>query len=680
MAILRILTIVSLLLPAPVSVVIGRRNILCALSRPFPVFRLPSFTLSLFFIITASLPGTSRAATYYLDAAKGDDSNPGTSSAAWQTLEKAQSIVQAGDTLILRSGNYGEFQQSNVSYADWVTYKAENGHTPLFSVIRISNSAQQDAYLRFDGIKVQIPDLDPWPDPYDFPETGCANRVELINMTMKGVNKYLSYCGIRIGGSAYVTIDRCEITNVNRGMIIAGDYLTIKNSHIHHIVSSGIYTTGGNSYTIEGNHIHDGGYSLSDDYCPPYGLVDGSDTYTGSPAFQLGETIVQETTGAKATVIGVRQYSGGSQEYQGHYMVYIRDISANMEMGYQFTGQKSGATFTPTARFGDLLPHGSGIALYGPDNSSIGAIRNNIIHDGFPSWSVGCYKRGYHDIVFENNLIYDTSPVGFYYIHGPVVARNNTITSTVDRPKRDGLWDWEILNRYGDGGLIITIQAGHDGSDIEIYNNLITNNVCGLPSLSEYPNLKADYNYYWNGRKGTHTLQAVWGKLDDLHGNPNLWHDIGFRGSTPEYSYSRDGIKPFFVARPTGDFHLAGTSLAINAADLDNQPSDSLGSLGPDGFIRDDGPARDASHHSIGCYEYASSDSNNVAPLLDPIGDKLVSENSVLTFGVSGTDSDGDAWRLCRNVYCERWPGTGFRDDNYHRKQRKQTTCNYSNC
>jgi len=193
----------------------------------------------LFFLILSNVTcfcptgGVANATTYYLDADNGDDSNPGTSSAAWQTLEKAQSIVQAGDTLILRSGNYGEFQQSNVSYADWVTYKAENGHTPLFSVIRISNSARQDAYLRFDGIKVQIPDLDVWPDPNCFPENGwyavggdhcvnivCANRVELINMTMKGVNKYLSYCGIRIGGSAYVTIDRCEITNVNRGMII----------------------------------------------------------------------------------------------------------------------------------------------------------------------------------------------------------------------------------------------------------------------------------------------------------------------------------------------------------------------------------------------------------------------------------------------------------------------------
>ena len=80
---------------------------------------------------------------------------------------------------------------------------------------------------------------------------------------------------------------------------------------------------------------------------------------------------------------------------------------------------------------------------------------------------------------------------------------------------------------------------------------------------------------------------------------------------TLEYNYGVNGIQPFFVnpAYLTGstgpaDYHLAPDSPGINFGDPNNQPSDSLGSLGEDGFIRDDGPARDASHHSAGAYEY----------------------------------------------------------------------------
>ncbi len=44
-------------------------------------------------------------------------------------------------------------------------------------------------------------------------------------------------------------------------------------------------------------------------------------------------------------------------------------------------------------------------------------------------------------------------------------------------------------------------------------------------------------------------------------------------------------------------------SPAINAGDVGFQPPDSLGSIGTDGFIRDDGAARDADHHTVGPYE-----------------------------------------------------------------------------
>ena len=65
----------------------------------------------LFLVVILFLIPQSRvfAATYYLDANNGNDSNLGTSSQPWKTLSKAQSIVISGDTVIVRDGSYGEY-------------------------------------------------------------------------------------------------------------------------------------------------------------------------------------------------------------------------------------------------------------------------------------------------------------------------------------------------------------------------------------------------------------------------------------------------------------------------------------------------------------------------------------------------------------------------------------------
>jgi hypothetical protein len=49
-----------------------------------------------------------RAATYYVDTNNGSasDSNSGTASSPWKTIGKANSTLQAGDTVLIKAGNY----------------------------------------------------------------------------------------------------------------------------------------------------------------------------------------------------------------------------------------------------------------------------------------------------------------------------------------------------------------------------------------------------------------------------------------------------------------------------------------------------------------------------------------------------------------------------------------------
>jgi PKD repeat protein len=64
-------------------------------------------------------PGLARAATYYLNTASGNDSNPGTSSAPWQSLAKVQSSAAAGDVIVIQSADvstYAALWPTHVSY------------------------------------------------------------------------------------------------------------------------------------------------------------------------------------------------------------------------------------------------------------------------------------------------------------------------------------------------------------------------------------------------------------------------------------------------------------------------------------------------------------------------------------------------------------------------------------
>ena len=95
----------------------------------------------LFFAIIAILPNVGLAATYYLDAVNGNYNNPGTSVQPWKTIGKAQVTVTSGDTVKLRDGNYGAYEETGVTRTNWVTYKNDTNATPVFTKIKINNSS-----------------------------------------------------------------------------------------------------------------------------------------------------------------------------------------------------------------------------------------------------------------------------------------------------------------------------------------------------------------------------------------------------------------------------------------------------------------------------------------------------------------------------------------------------------
>ena len=90
---------------------------------------------------------------YYVDAAKGNDDNPGTELLPWATIQKAAGTLVAGDTAIVRAGDYQErvtIHQSG-SAGQPISFQAEN------AVIMKGFTVYGD-YIQIKGFEITDPD------------------------------------------------------------------------------------------------------------------------------------------------------------------------------------------------------------------------------------------------------------------------------------------------------------------------------------------------------------------------------------------------------------------------------------------------------------------------------------------------------------------------------------------
>jgi hypothetical protein len=632
--------------------------------------RIVPLGLILLLIIASCLTvvtNTTSAATYYLDAVNGNDNNPGTSEQPWKTLARAYNSntltpnIEPGDTVYLRNGNYGAYSERlTASRSNWITYKADTGHTPVFTKIEIASSTARDAYLKFDGIDIQHPAYNPVDDGYwhikshdpngigKLIETSKVNYLQFLNGHYRGYHKYLSE-GCYFTHSNYVTIQRCEITKVAGSFIdfSSCDNIIVNNCYVHDsILGSGIRVEGTvTSALFENNHLWCSKTDVTDEYFPHIDAsCDISYTTIDGGVFEVNETVIQESSLATGWVTKIATGK-----------IWVERGATKFDKVNKITGQTSRAYITPTDVQETTEWHpGSGFSI----RSSNITARKNIVHGPFSQGYMNYNTTGNVNFTIENNLFYDTGTVAFEHLNGSGVIRNNTCIGYVADNR---LGKYNIVSRYSGGMLNIGFQSPFNGAGVKIYNNICVAKWALPKSTDANFVYEEDYNIFWNKTdglppKGIHSVLRVWNDSDSpfaAEGYPNYFEDTGYRNSTPEWVYVRDGITPFFVdpnfytsnspnvnSPDTGkyqiwDYHLAPGSPGINFGDPNNQPSDSLGSLEPNGFINDNGPTRNASHHSAGCYEYPYTSTDL---LFAPIGNKEVNEGSTLTFIVDVND------------------------------------------
>jgi hypothetical protein len=223
-------------------------------------------------------PSAATAATYYVAVDdNGSDSNSGTSGSPFRTIGKGISVLNAGDTLLIRSGTYDErpVDSNNQrighgnSWSDAPIIKPDTGATVTFRPsccggINLAASGDPNIqYLIIDGDNGKGP----------------------FNFIIDGVNvSQYSSVGVSINQLSHIRITNIEIKNFTRdygtGLSVGGaDNNEIINVKIHDIatnptqcphspcasgdLSHGIYMSGGSNNLFDRiESYHNGAYGL----------------------------------------------------------------------------------------------------------------------------------------------------------------------------------------------------------------------------------------------------------------------------------------------------------------------------------------------------------------------------------------------------------------------------------
>ena len=361
--------------------------------------------------------------TYYLNAVNGDDENPGTSAQPWKTIDRAYTWysgsgpkVQEGDTVLFRDGDYGEFLDSsrtaNIPHyrTDWVTYKADAGHTPILSNILIYNkdlwNVSGDGFI--DG--------DSWISLEGFNITNgvkieYTTHVNIINCSLSyPLLDYNGFWGpyvnpsslMKVTNTDYVIVEGCEMYNAGMGIDLdeTGEEIIIRNNEFHKMGKRAIDATGYDHQVIENNYMYD----IHKYYAP----VDFEGTNTS--AFIIGENITQAGTGARGIVYD--NNPSGSTDLQAFLTTAI-EFEDEVNGGGTITGQTSWANLSNITKVDPI--HTEAYMINNGPLTDIVIRRNIVIRDdglgGSQGYKLSSRTGQIDDVVFENNIIWAAKPI-----------------------------------------------------------------------------------------------------------------------------------------------------------------------------------------------------------------------------------------------------------------------------
>jgi hypothetical protein len=353
----------------------------------------------------------------------GNDSNPGTQTAPWRTVQHAADTARAGSTVNVRGGIYEELVTINVSgnaNDGFITFRSFPGETAVLDAGHLAPAGRQGvltihnrSYVRIEGFEIRnFHTAEHHLAPLGIDISGSGSHIELlknnvhhIEQTFPGRDKPGSG-GNGFGIAVYGTDAKNPITD-----------LVIDGNEVHHLKtgSSESLVVNGNvtNFRITHNVVHDNNNIGID--------VIGFERTAPDPAVdQARDGVVSNNLVYNITSKGNPAYqneenSDGIYVDGGTRVLIERNVIHDVDFGIELASEhKDRATSYITAR-NNLIYHGhtAGISIggYAPDRGHTDhciVVNNTLYENDTSATGSGEFQMQWNmaNNVFENNIVY----------------------------------------------------------------------------------------------------------------------------------------------------------------------------------------------------------------------------------------------------------------------------------
>ena len=329
-----------------------------------------------FSLFVANILSLHLNADVYYVAVNGDDDNPGTITEPFETIPKALTVVQPGDTILIRQGTYPAFEVRDLQGTEenQIVIKAYPGEYVTI-----------DRYLEgstpYHGIHI----------------LGVCKYIIFEDFEITDTDTLIDYLrGFNLWNDAHLdTIRSYYDLMLNRDGIKINhnstgefhNHLTFKNLEIHHLMGNGIHGSDGDYLQFIDNHFYDLGWPRS-----------GYGWYVNGDYNLFKDNLVYDCVYGFHVTWTNNSIFEGNVMYENGVRVYYHMSSDNRKW------------------------YGAGLYIWSDGSNNI--IRNNIGYDN----DSGIRLAGCEDCYIVNNTLYSNN-FGVYLKEGDgnsgVIIRNN---------------------------------------------------------------------------------------------------------------------------------------------------------------------------------------------------------------------------------------------------------------
>jgi hypothetical protein len=409
-------------------------------------------------VVTITAAATTGTGASFYVATTGNDSNAGTISSPWKTIQHAASSVHAGDTVYVRAGTYNESVTIAVSgtASEPVTFQSYPGETAIVDGTGLSvagNDVQglfnieDESYVTISGFVIQnYTTSSANSTPAGIWVTGSGSNIQILNNQVHNITTTSEKNGNAFGIAVYGSEAPASISNIT----ISGN--AVYNNKTGN--SETVNVDGNvNGFTISNNTIHDND-NIGIDAIGFEGVAPSA-TYDFARNGEISGNTVYNISAINNPGEGNEYDADGIYVDGGSNIVVERNLTYANDLNIEVASEHSGHYAIDVIVRNNLVYFGNSVGIsIGGYASNVGGtqnctiVNNSLFENDTKNTGSGEFQVQYNatNNTFENNIVYASSQGLFVNNYtnseaNPVTIDYNIYFSSLASSSANFLWD-----------------------------------------------------------------------------------------------------------------------------------------------------------------------------------------------------------------------------------------------